>query len=125
METPESPSWKPAPQVLRWARLEITVVLVGAFTGTIGFFLRSYTITAWAVVLAVLVAESALVMLWRAIGQDPEMPPTVKRKLRLDVFLIGPVVALQLLIFNCQPTRSFSGLGGAKNASKPTTSADR
>jgi hypothetical protein len=93
-------------------------LLLGVFVGTIGFLLRSYTITAAAVVFAVMGAAFSLVMLWRAIGRDPEMPQTIKGRLRLHLFLFGPVVALQLLIYNYHPTSSFSGLGGAANASK-------
>ena len=96
----------------------MVALLAGALIGTVGVLLNSYRITAAAVVLAVMGAAFSLVMLWRAIGRDPEMPPTMKRRLQLHMFLFGPVVALQLLIYNSQPNSSFSGLGGHTNASK-------
>jgi len=94
----------------------MVTLFVGAFIATIGFFLASYRLMAVAIVFAVVGAAISLGALWRAIGGDPGIPARIRRRLRLNLLLAGPVVALQLLVYNYQPCSNLSGLGESTNA---------
>ncbi len=91
-------------------------LLAGASLGMTGFFLGSYKLAAAGLVPGVVGVAFSLVGLWRAIGRAPEIPSLIKRKLRSNLLLFGPVPALQLLFFTYRPNSGFSGLGGSRNA---------
>jgi uncharacterized membrane protein len=89
-------------------------VLLGAF-GAISLSQSNYTIGAIGVVAGLVVITVSIVAFYRAIGRSQSIPSSIQRQLRRNLFLFGPVVLAQLLIYNYFPNSSFSGLMGPSN----------
>jgi len=103
--------WKPGKPVMRWAWVSMIALATGAWTGGIFVFFHP-TVSITAIVVALPIFFFALSRLWIEIGRAEEIPPALRSHLRRNLVLAGPVVALQLLIFNYFPESEFSGIRG-------------
>ena len=113
MEPPTVPSWKPDTAVVRWAWIGMGFpVALFVPVGAISLFRPSYTIGAIAVVAGLAAIIVSMVAFYRAVGRSQSIPSSTQRLLRRNLFLFGPVVLAQLLVYNYFPNSGFSGLGG-------------
>jgi len=78
-------------------------------------FRPSYTIGAIAVVPGLVVNIASMVAFYRAVGRSQSIPASTQHLLRRNLFVFGPVVMAQLLVYNYFPNSSFSGLGGSSS----------
>lgn len=108
MDSTTSSTWKPDRQIVRWARSTVIALVAGGMCGPLMFL--NTNLATGALVLALPVAFFSLFMFWLAIGRSQVVPAPIKRQLRRNVLLMGPIPALQVLIFNRFPESSFSGL---------------
>ncbi len=109
MEASSSDQWKPGNRVLFWARTTVIAMCAGAWIGA-AFIFSVELIAVGAVAISVPVVFFGLFRLWQELGIADEIPPKVRRQLRQNMILFGPVTALQLLIYNRFPNSGFSGL---------------
>ena len=116
MESSIGTSWKPDTAVVRWAWIGMAFpVVLFLPVGAISLFRPSYTIGAIALVAGIVVITSSMVAFYRAVGRSTSIPTPTQHMLRRNLFLLGPVVMAQLLIYNYFPNSSFSGLGGSSS----------
>jgi len=116
MEASTAPFWKPGTAVVRWAwiGIAIPVVLLGAL-GATSLLQSDYTIGAIGVVAGLVVIIASMVAFYRAVGRSQSIPSSIQHQLRRNLFLFGPVVLVQLLVYHYIPNSSFSGLGGSSS----------
>ncbi len=116
MESSTDPFWKPDTAVVRWAWIGMVfpAVLLGTL-GAFSLFQSSYTIGAIGVVAGLVVFYASMVAFYRAVGRSQSIPSSTQHQLRRNLFLFGPVVMAQLLIYKYFPNSSFSGLGGSSS----------
>ena len=121
MESSKYSPWKPETNVLRWAWIAFgpLPLFVGA-VAILSLVLSSYTIGAIGVVVGLLVAAVSMVAFFRAVGRSRSIPASVRRLLRRNLLLFGPVAMAQLLIYNYFPNSGFSGLGVDTNEQRGT-----
>ncbi len=113
MESLTNSPWKPDASVLRWAWVAlIPLPLLFGVAGALSLFLSSYTIGAIAVVVGVVAMFTLMVLFFRAVGRSQLIPASIRRLLRRNLLLFGPVAMAQLLVYNYFPNSGFSGLGG-------------
>jgi len=84
-------------------------------SGALSLFLSSYTIGAVAVVVGLVVLSALMVLFFRAVGRSQSIPASIRRVLRRNLLLFGPVAMAQLLVYNYFPNSGFSGLGGGSD----------
>jgi hypothetical protein len=109
MAASSSENWKPGKPVLLWAWTSTLVLISGAWIGAIFVFVVP-AIAGAVLVLALPILFFALFRFWLEVGRAEEIPATIRRRLRQNVLLFGPVAVLQLLIYSRFPDSGFSGL---------------
>ena len=113
MESSTTSSWKPDAGVLRWAWIAvIPLPLFFGAAGALSLFLSNYTIGAVGVVVGLVALSALMVQFFRAVGRSQSIPASIRRLLRRNLLLFGPVAMAQLLVYNYFPNSGFSGLGG-------------
>ncbi len=116
MESSAVPFWKPDTIVIRWAW--IVMIFLSLFVGTacaLSLLLSSYFIGAIGVVVGLLVTAASMVAFFRAVGRSQSIPPSIRRILRRNLLLFGPIAMAQLLVYNYFPNSGFSGLERVTN----------
>lgn len=112
MESSSNRKWKPGQQVLFWARTSCYSLCAGAWIGVALFFIAEHLAIA-ALVVSLPIAFIGFFRFWIEVQRDEGIPLNIQKKLRQNLFLGGPVVVLQVLIYNRFPNSGFSGLNAS------------